>query len=285
MDQPMTTPKEDAVAQPFRVRNQDHVERLNAARQQVRDHPAAHLVAQAETLRQSIDAIFIRNFAMVRSLLIAPTKDPGLAIELTQNVRRSVVAEEHIAGLVLHLHNYLAGSYTLAEHVRTLMARQPDELKERWNDERGQRFGSDEMRFVGDLRRYIQHYAHLPIYSEIAFASAAAAVQDMKFATGLETRAMLRWNDWTSPARSYLERQDVIELVPLLDTHASTTVAANRWLLNEIVTMITPLVDEYNELVVRANAVLTGLDLEAAKRLTEEQTRQRNSTQEPPNPF
>lgn len=45
--------------------------------------------------------------------------------------------------------------------------------------------------------------------------------------------------------------------------------------------MITPLVDEYDELVARANAVLTGLDLDKARQLTEERTRQRNSVEEP----
>ena len=281
---PDLSPEAEEAARATRALWDEHAERLRAARQQVRNHPAAHLFAQAETLRQSIDSIFMPNYVTLRSVLIGPTRDVGLAIELTQNVRRSPVAETHSALLVRDLHNYLAGSYTLVEHVRTLMARQPDELKERWYDERKRHFGSDEMRFVGDLRRYIQHYAHLPVMRRISFTGAAVQVQSMNFTSGLVAATLLKWEGWTRPARAYLERQDVIDMLPLFDAHASAAVAANRWLLSQLVAMITPMVHDYNELVARANSVLTGLDLEDAKRFTEIRTRQRNSTEEPQSP-
>jgi len=278
---PDITPEAEEAERVSRAPWDEHSERVRAARQQVRNHPAAHLFAQAETLRQSIDAIFIPNYVTLRSALISPTIDHGLAIELSQNVRRSVAAERFGALLVRDLHNYLAGSYTLVEHVRALMAGQPDELKERWGVERQRRFGTDEMRFVGDLRRYIQHYSHLPIMRQVSFTGPASEVQSMTYTTGIKATTMLRWKDWTSPARSYLGSQDVIDLLPLFDSHASAAVAANRWLLGEFVKMITPLVHEYDELVARANAVLTGLDLDKARQLTEEHTRQRNSVEEP----
>jgi hypothetical protein len=187
--------------------------------------------------------------------------------------------------LVRELHNYLAGAYTLSEHVRALMVGKPEELQERWATERARHFGSDEIRFVGDLRRYIQHYAHLPITRRIAVTGANTTASTMAFTTELTVSALSEWDGWTAPARRYLDSRDVIDLLPLFDTHARAVTTANRWLLKEILALIVPFQPELDDLVVKANAVLTGLDFEAAKELTEQRTRQRNSTDQSERPL
>lgn len=284
MEEATEASDEDEAARQSRARSDKHVEELNAARQRVRDHPGARLHAQAETLSKSINAIFLANYATLRNVLAAPTRNERVAVELAQNVRRSLVAEQHEALLVRELHNYLAGSYTLVEHVRTLMTGKPEDLQERWEVERARHFGSDEMRFVGDLRRYIQHYAHLPITRRISVTGANTAAGTMTFTTELTVAALSTWDGWTAPARTYLDGRKIIDLLRLFDTHARAVVAANQWLLNELAAMIAPFQAELDDLTVKANAVLTGLDYEAAKEFTERRTRQRNSTEEPKRP-
>ena len=277
-------PGEEEAARRFRAEADKRTEKLNEARQRINDHPGARLHAQADTLNKSINAIFLANFATLRNLLAVPTKDEGVAVELTQNVRRSLVAEQHHALLVRESHNYLAGAYTLTEHVRALMADKPEDFQQRWGAERDRHFAPDEMRFVGDLRRYIQHYAHLPITRRISVTGANTAASTMTFTTELTVAALSKWDGWTAPARRHLDSRSVIDLLPLFDTHATAVTAANRWLLNELVAMVAPHQAELDDLVVKANAILTGLDYEAAKEFTERRTRQRNSTDQPERP-
>ena len=90
------------------------------------------------------------------------------------------------------------------------------------------------------------------------------------------------WDGWTVPARRYLQGKESVVLLPLLQDHATTVVEGNRWLLTQLAGQLPVLAPEYDALVVRANAVLTGLDIEGARQLTERRTRQAFSTEEPP---
>lgn len=260
----------------------DFRQRLEAARQEVFDHPATRLVAQMTTLRRSIEAVVIANFHELAGLLRAPSSDQDLAIKLVQNVRQSVVAEQYSDRLVQRLHNYLAGTYTLVEHVRALMADQPEPLVTEWSEERRKRFATGAVAFVGDLRRYIQHYAHLPLSHHLRMSGPAATSQFSEFTIELDVNELRRWTDWLAPARQFLEEEETVPLLPLVEKHVRTVVAANRWLLGRLAAQIPPLAEEYNDLVVKANAVLTGLDLDAARLLTEQRTSERYSPDSPP---
>lgn len=275
MGQPPDTGRPSEPAPRERVdAHQNHSERLQAARQRVAEHPATRLLGQMQTLRHSIDAVFMANFAELVAVLRAPSENFGLALELVQNVRHSPVAERYEGSLVQRVHNYLAGTYTLVEHTRAIMTSQSDELNDRWRVERERRLGTGEVAFVSDLRRYVQHCAHLPVYRRLSMSGPAAAQQQASFTLELSGDALRAWEDWLRPARQFIGAKDSIALLPLFETHFATVVGANRWVLGELAALMPALTAGYNELVVQANAVLTGLDVDQAREFTERRSRQ-----------
>ena len=115
---PDITPEAEEAERVSRALWDEHSERVRAARQQVRNHPAAYLFAQAETLRQSIDAIFIPNYVTLRSALISPTIDQGLAIELTQSASRAL--DKAASKGVIHANQAANKKSALAKGVNAL---------------------------------------------------------------------------------------------------------------------------------------------------------------------
>ncbi len=80
----------------------------------------------------------------------------------------------------------------------------------------------------------------------------------------------------------FLAHREWVELRPVVDTYTSKLAVLYRWFIQQLIEEVEPLRGEHDQLIVEFNALLTGTDLEVARALTDETTKQRLSTA-PPN--
>jgi hypothetical protein len=81
---------------------------------------------------------------------------------------------------------------------------------------------------------------------------------------------LLVWDGWSAAARAYLRdlgEGAAVTLRPVIKQHADLVLDLNVWLLRELASANEGALDEVNELIVAANAILTGGDVEEARRL------------------
>jgi hypothetical protein len=100
----------------------------------------------------------------------------------------------------------------------------------------------------------------------------------------LSVQQLAAWDGWSAPARRFVESQgQVLVLRPVIAIHAELTVELNLWLYDQLAAANEPALSEVNRLVVERNAILGGMDLEEATRVTEEWTKRRESSWPDPN--
>jgi hypothetical protein len=265
--------------------DRSRAERVEAARQRVREHPAHEARATLEMLRVAIEEIFAPNGAELLGLLREASTNVELALELVQNVYRSVHAERFHAALAQRLHNYLAASFTVVEHTQTIMRTREkrlggtDPLIAAFAEKKAEIAGIVEVALLRDLRRYMQHYAYLPLTHQVSIADPGNVSQSMVSEVTLHVPTLLEFQGWSASTKQFLLESSRVALRPACEVHFQKVLLLNRWFLRQLDLELQPLVSEYDELVVAANAVLTGLDLEQARRFTQEKTRQRRSTE------
>lgn len=266
-----------------------HRQRLEVARARVAAHPFTEAVRRVERLRTGLHQIFIPNAGELHELLAASVTDFNLAMELVQNVRRSLAAEQFDAQLTQRLHNYFAAAYTLGQHAKRIFdlrkkrhKRAADPLAAPWAEKQSELLGSPEVEFARQLRTYIQHIAGMPITANLSMDQVNTPDAFFKSEIRLDVHSLRREFEWTGQADAFLAGTDWVELRPIVDTHTARLVALYGWLIQQLIVEAEPMRPEHDELVVAANAVLTGSDLEAARAMTDETTKRRTSTQEPP---
>jgi hypothetical protein len=97
----------------------------------------------------------------------------------------------------------------------------------------------------------------------------------------LSVRELARWDGWSGSTRSYIESHgEAMTLRAIVRRHSELVIELNLWLYGQLADANADALAEANELVAERNAILGGLDMDEARRVTEEWTRRRTD----PNP-
>jgi len=284
-------PSDEQIAQ-MQAEQEEHTKKLHAAAALVASHPFTEAHRRVEILRVGLDEVFLPNAQELHSLLTASATNFELAMELVQNVRRSIVAEQFHAQLAQRLHNYLASAYSLSAHTEAIMNRRkkqfkraPDPLVGVFDKEQADLLGTPEMEFAKQLRNFIQHVAQVPVASSLSLDSPNSPGSTFRSEILLDVAGLLRGSSWKHGAEKFLEGKDSVELRSVADAYTANVETFYRWFIQRLAAEAEPLRAEHNELIVAYNAVLTGGDIETARLITEKTTRQRSSTVPPDIPL
>jgi hypothetical protein len=81
---------------------------------------------------------------------------------------------------------------------------------------------------------------------------------------------LLAWTGWKARARSFIKDcPESFALRPIALLHGQLTVRLHNWLHNELAAANAAALEDATRLQVERNAILSGNDFEAAKRMTE----------------
>jgi hypothetical protein len=106
-------------------------------------------------------------------------------------------------------------------------------------------------------------------------------VQEFSSSIQVEVSEILPTIRWSEPAERFLAAHSTFDLGSVVASHRQGTEGLVVWFLNSLASESAPLVDSYNELRVARNAILAGVDINSARRLTEAATMRRESTESP----
>lgn len=243
-------------------------ERLRRAERRIFDHPGYKEYRELEALERSVSGVLIPNLKELLSLLDAAATNEELAIELIQNVREPVVRERFHAATTQRLHNYLASAQSLIDHVRRLMRGRVGPIVEEFERRKAEVLENPEVPFVVDLRNFTLHRT-LPFFAHrLSMTKVNTPEQAMESEVELAVGQLLEWDNWSKPSRKYLESQgETVVLRTVIKKHGELVISLNGWLHNELSGANDSALEEVNRLVVEANAIFTGGDLDEAEQL------------------
>lgn len=250
-------------------RGEDAVKRRLAVERQLRTHPVYIEYHELKAFEQTLVGVYMANGRDLANLLAAASENEELAIELMQNVRDRSKADAFMAVLARALHNYVASSATVGDHSRRLIERKKGPIAEEFEQRKQEAMRNPELPFIKDLRNFMLH-RKLPFMGHsFKLTRTSDGNMTMKSEVRLSVEELLEWRKWNAPARKFLESRDDdgVPLRPLIDRHALIMRELNIWLwrtLSEAQDLT-----EVNDLVVQRNALLAGVDIETAERMTE----------------
>jgi hypothetical protein len=270
-------------------RKQDeHTRALADAGRLVSEHIYTAISDDTQSLAWALRDIFGGNHIELFGLIEAPSQDSRLSHELTQNFQRSEIAEKYGAGLTRSLHNFVASAYTVAQCAATVWEHrlQRNGGVEDGADAEFRRLkmsGPVEVDLVLDFRRFSQHVGRLPL--------AQAHQTVMKFEKGrlveethtvsMNSGTLLKWDGWKAESKRYLEDHESVDLGEVVRLFAEHWMQVNRWVIETLVAESALHEEAFFELQVEYNAVLTGMDIDAAREATEARTKQWLAADEP----
>jgi hypothetical protein len=248
---------------------------LDDVQQRLNEHPGYREYLACEELARTVNAVFVPNLNELVALLLQPTVDEALAVELFQNVRRPVVRERYEAAVTQRLHNYVAGAATLVDHARRLMKGRTGSVAEGFAKRKAEVATTPEVAFIKDLRNFVLHQAHPFLGHTVTIkGTTGPAVGELQ----LSVTNLLAWNGWKAPARTFIKDQDeAFALRPVVLRHGQLMVALHNGLHNELAEANAAALNEANQLVVERNAILCGGDMMMARNLTAAFTKLRES--------
>lgn len=251
---------------------------LAEAQERIYTHPAFIAHYEIEALAQAIFGVLVPNAKELLGLLLTAATNEDLAFELMQNVRAPTVRENWEARTIRALHNYVASSASVVDHVRRVMRGREGPIAERFETKRLATVEHPEMAFVRDLRNYTLHRSlpSLGFSLTMKRKDDESEEWDMTAKVYLHTEELFRWEGWKADSRAFLESLEdgQVHLFPTFETHVNQMVRLNGSLCNALGEAID--YDALNALVEEANAVLTGGDMDEARRMSERWTTNRN---------
>jgi len=213
----------------------------------VSDTTEYHTLQQA--MRSAPGAAFIdRSFSRGFSLNIFRRNAEEL-IEATRNVRdpdqglRLMALENREAGLQAHreinrlVHNFVAGSKSLIDHTRQFIREHyaGTALESTYDDRVKADFASEPVaKFVQDLRNYMVHKGLPNSQMFLHFdntSTAPGAGGELTTGVHYETSALLEWDGWTAPAKTYIrEAGEHLDIHTLAESYLEQVLRFHAWL-------------------------------------------------------
>ncbi|WP_217924559.1 hypothetical protein [Miltoncostaea oceani] len=234
--------------------------RVDDLQRQIDSHPARIEHHAIEALNESLNHVWRPNLAELEQLLVAPSQDQGLAIELIQNVKAPVVRDRFIASVLRATHNYVASTQSLVEHVRTVMRNRSGDTAAAFTIRRRDLAKDSSVAFFKDLRNFTLHRSLPPLTWEFRVADLHRP-DAFEFDFRVPVSALRLWSGWSASSRSLLaEREGGLSLEPLLRRHGAIVLDLNSWLIDRLLADGEAGRAVVNELITRQEMLITGLD-------------------------
>jgi hypothetical protein len=246
-------------------------------------HPGYVKHMRIEAFGLSLGAVFATNRAVLVGMLQRAATDLDLRMQLIQNVARSDAARAFNAALINALHNYCAGVGTLADHSRPLTQDWTGELAEEMVARKEQLLSNPEVTFVKDLRNFMLHRS-LPFLGHtlrLGDVNTDRPTNEMQIE--LSATELLRSDGWTRPSKDFLAGyEEKVALLPIIEKHGQVVVEFNQWVIGALAEANREALAEANAIVAERNALLGGIDIETARRVTDGHTRRLEEVAWPP---
>ena len=173
-------------------------ERIIELDEQLRNSPEYQCIGRIKRLSFTLK-IFATNTALLKHK-IEHASTSQVAFKLGGN---QFLFEHYFLDMMRLLHNFVAASLTLIDHARRLHANYANHPSfQGYKNQIKTRFAVDPLcQFVKDLRNYTLHWELPFIGSRISIIPEVS----MQHTMYLDRDQLLRWDGWTSHARTYLE--------------------------------------------------------------------------------
>jgi hypothetical protein len=240
---------------------------LEAAQQRIVEHPGFKEKQLYDGLARTLYAVFAPNRDELITLLDRAKSDSELAIELFQNMWRPVVRTQFEGAVMRALHNYVASAMALVDHARRIMRDRSGPLVEEFEQRKLELLAHPEIPLIHNLRNYVLHHS-LPFIGHEVRVQPAPGI-DATTEIRLSTRELGAWGGWSAAARGLIcANEDELALRPVVDIHAALVVELNEWLVEQMSIANASALAEVNRLVDERNAILGGVDIDEARRIT-----------------
>jgi hypothetical protein len=281
------TTGEDAIRKALaedRAKQDAHTENLAVAWKRIEDHPMSLAYWEMGNLRTAITDVFVPNGAELSQHLQRIETDDHLGLELIQNISRSEEADAYMSELLRLFHNYLASAYTVSEYVRTINDGRKKRFK-RTVDPLAGAYQSDRKRFdkvpevsvMSGLRGYVQHYSQPPFTRTGNFNNLNTPEMTIEYRVSILTsQLLLARSSFDAIAVEYFSSRPDVLLIEVVNTYTPLMSNFFGTYYDKLVADAAPRINEYHELIVAFNAVLSGSNLEDARTMTELRTREFN---------
>ena len=234
-----------------------HEERLRAAEQAVEEEPGWLAYQRWQELGRTLN-VHMRNLRSLAALIDSPNSDADLAMELIQNVHPPHVRNEFFAGLDQFLHNALASAVTLVDHTRRRIDRyEGTEFAAEFTLRNNLIKNDPRAVFIRRLRNYLLHYGELPFQHRVSFGG-LTPLTNLESQVHLPSAALLAWDGWTAPARSFLEASEFIDLGTLIVWYRAATDDLYAWVVSRFESLHRDELKAADAVIANYNRILTG---------------------------
>jgi hypothetical protein len=216
---------------------------------------AAHRATQAHFKRTSLHRVFqayVRNTAELLSVIVAPDRDPGLAIAIMEVEQKNRTRETYYDDLFRCLHNYLSILKTLVDHTRNFLKEyQGTGFAQEYESRKAQIAGVAVVIFLQKIRNYILHY-RVPPFLITHSLKGNPVVSSFRVTLNVET--LLMWHDWSPAAKNFMKSHEEIDLLDCIKEYSNLISDLYEWFFRQLY-------------------VVHAVDIEEAKRLEQQFTR------------
>lgn len=252
------------------------IEGLEEVQERLRAHPGYVEHMRIEAFSLTLNAVFRTNWLMLLGLLRRAATDFDLQMQIVQNVSKPDTRNSFNGAVVHSLHNYVASTMTLVDHSRRMMRGRTDELESDFSTRRTELLRHPEISFIKDLRNFMLHRS-IPFLGhtmKMSGLNTESPTVDMQIELSIDE--LLQWDGWTAASKRFLAGyEEKLPLLPVIEKHGDVVFRFNAWIVSALSEANREALSQANELVVERNAILGGTDIEAARHLTDEVTRQR----------
>ncbi|WP_373120726.1 hypothetical protein [Mycobacterium marinum] len=160
------------------------------------------------------------------------------------------VDDEFENELVRYLHNYLTSVTSLIDSQRVVMrhcwGKDSEFEKGAYGEHRKASFETGEAEFMKDLRNYCTHREVPTPGISTTFSGGRGRPSVVANRLTFDRDALLKWDGWTAPAKSYLKAKDErFDVGPVIESYVNTASRFFNWFINEINERNADIKDEY----------------------------------------
>jgi hypothetical protein len=191
----------------------------------------------------------------LRLLVAAAETNEELALELIQNVRAPVVADEFYSQLDQRLQNMLSAAIALVDHTRRILSKYSEtEFSIEFSRRNEIIRHLPCSKFLRDLRNYLLHYGMVPFTHTVTIGSEVVDSYVL-----LDSKNLLKWKGWNATMRDHiLASGDSLRLRLEIDEYHQQMKDLYDWLLDEFWTSHESDIDAANGIVAQINLIISG---------------------------
>ena len=206
-------------------------QRISELMDLIESHSATHYENEWDALRRVYNS-FIRNAAAMVAIIELPQDNIDIALHLLSADQPPEVMRDYFDELFRHLLNYTASVSALRDYARNLMQDYPTgTFQFEYKNRVAQLAALEIVRFIQDLRNYLQHNGVPPL--QVEFAITGEEVNNVNFSVRLDPQRLLKWDGWKSGSRSYLKNKETVLLTDSVKEYTEANTQLYQWFFSQ----------------------------------------------------